>query len=94
MALQASSSGVPSHSSLMSSERYLTSPSSARFSHPIRLFGKAQVPSVTVLDLAKLAPEVALRFLSFSSLLAFDLSSISSTCGEFVNGEARSWIVG
>merc|ERR1712183_780975 len=49
-------SSVPSHSSAKSSDKKGTPPISATFSQPMRLLGKAQVPSVTVRDLAKSAP--------------------------------------
>jgi len=45
---------LPSHSTLMSSAINLTSPAYVPTSHPSTFSGKEQVPSVTVLDLAKL----------------------------------------
>ena len=49
------------------------------FSHPMRLSGNAQVPSVTVRERARLAYEVARRFLSFSALLSAERTSSAST---------------
>lgn len=78
LAAQVLPAAVPSHSSAKSSERNLTFPVSALFSHPTQLEGKAQVPSVTVRLRAKLAPLVARRCLSCSPLLAALLASKSS----------------
>jgi len=69
---------VPSHSNLMSSDKNLTLPNSAAFSQPNKLSGNLQEPSVTVLDLAKLAEEVIARFLSFISLFASEEANKSS----------------
>jgi len=78
-------SATPSHSSWRSSERNLTSPVSAWFSHPMMLLGNAQVPSVTVRERARFAPEVASRWRSCSALLAAleaRRSSVSPACAD------------
>jgi hypothetical protein len=62
----------------MSSDKNLTLPNSAAFSQPNKLSGNLQEPSVTVLDLAKLAEEVIARFLSFISLFASEEANKSS----------------
>ena len=68
---------VPSHSTFKSSDKNLTSPFSAAFSHPKMFCGKLQNPSVTVRERSKFALDVAARFLSFNSLFASVFASKS-----------------
>ena len=60
------------------------------FSHPMRLSGNAQVPSVTVRERARLAYEVARRFLSFSALLSAERTSSASTSALPVDSTAAA----